>query len=150
MLLPLEVQYKKRRKTTKAKHYSMQGNFVCIEIQYQPMLLRSNANIHCNGRTKLDYLHYNDKRTYLMIQQIQTSKEWNKKIQISIIARSIARTVTDPSKIRIEGSSPKYENDVCVRFFCLFCPAYVEALRLVDPPSRESYQVACKIHGFRS
>jgi hypothetical protein len=32
--------------------------------------------------------------------------------------------------------------DVCLRFYVLCCPVYVEALRRADRPSKESYQLS--------
>jgi hypothetical protein len=53
-------------------------------------------------------------------------------------ARSKARTVFGRSNIGIMGCNPAQGIDMYPRFSVLCCPVYVVALRLADPPSKES------------
>jgi hypothetical protein len=59
---------------------------------------------------------------------------------ITVAARSKAWTVFARSNTGIVGSNPTWGMDVYVRLFCVCAVLYVEvaALRLADPPSKES------------
>jgi hypothetical protein len=63
---------------------------------------------------------------------------------ITVAARSKARTVFALSNAGIVGSNPTHGMDVCIvcvySVFVLFC-VYLETLRRVDPPSKESYRL---------
>jgi hypothetical protein len=50
-------------------------------------------------------------------------------------------SVLERSSKRITNSNPARGIDVRPRFSEFHCPVYVEALRLSDPPSKESYQM---------
>jgi hypothetical protein len=56
--------------------------------------------------------------------------------------RSKASTVFGRSNIGIAGSKPAWGMDVCPRVSVLCCTVSVEALRLADPPAKESYQLS--------
>jgi hypothetical protein len=61
---------------------------------------------------------------------------------VSIAERSKPCTVYDRSNIEIAGSNPPGDMDVCLRLSVLCCPVSVEALRWIDPPTKESYQMS--------
>jgi hypothetical protein len=61
---------------------------------------------------------------------------------ISIAEQSKAGTVYDCLNIGIAGSNPAWGMDVCLQVSVLCCPVSVEALRQVDPPAKESYQMS--------
>jgi hypothetical protein len=54
------------------------------------------------------------------------------------------------SSTGIEGSKPTRGMYVCLRFYMLWSPVYVEILQRTDPPSKELYQVCKQIHNFGS
>jgi hypothetical protein len=56
--------------------------------------------------------------------------------------RSKTRSDFDRSNTGMAGSNPAPGMDVCPRFSVLCSPVWVEALRLADPPSKESYQMS--------
>jgi hypothetical protein len=73
---------------------------------------------------------------------------------IIVAARSKAWTVFARSNVRIVGSNPSQCMDVCIvcafiPFFVLFC-VKVEALRLADPQSKESYRLFVGSRNWKS
>jgi hypothetical protein len=64
-------------------------------------------------------------------------KAWRSAIAITVAARFKAWTVFARSNTGVVGSNATRGIDVCVRLFCV----QIEALRRVDPPSKESYRL---------